>query len=437
MQKWNRRATGPMRWCLTEMRAVRIAGGLILLVIVACFMASVSGEPMTPGNYSLLRWGPVLTNMTTESVTISWATEDPVTGTVSYSGMSGSTQDSSPNRVTEGQASVIHRITLDNLAPDQTYAYSVSGSPKEYSFRTFPEQGPIRFVVYGDTREQLPGWNQSTHHALVAGRIATEPDIRFVVHTGDMVNDPADRGEWDRFFAAAGPIMAHVPFYAMAGNHEGNTGVTQKLFGTPPWYVISCGDVRVVVLDSNPLPAVQAAEQDRFIAGNPGGSGNWTFVALHHPPYSADPNHPGGFRNVRERWEPVFRDWDVSAVYSGHVHAYEHLERSGIHYFTVATGGAPSYQLSPERPEGYVASRENTLGYAVVSIARSGLCTIQYIEVARIEDGKVIQHTEAEVIETVVVEHPHGDSSAIVWWPLPDSLADVRTILLHEAHASG
>jgi hypothetical protein len=191
----------------------------------------------------------------------------------------------------------------------------------------------------------------------------------------------------------------------------------------------------MIVLNSNPLPALQAAEQDRFIAGDPGGSGTWTYVALHHPPYSADPNHPGGFRNIREQWEPVFRDWDVNAVFSGHVHAYEHFEMSGIHYFTVATGGAPSYPLSPEKPEGYVTSRENTLGYLVVSIDQSGVCTIQYIEVARIEDGKVIQHTDALVIETIVVEPPHGGSSAIVWWSLPDSLADVRKILVHEAPA--
>jgi hypothetical protein len=110
---------------------------------------------------------------------------------------------------------------------------------------------------------------------------------------------------------------------------------------------------------------------------------------------------------------------------------------SGIHYFTVATGGAPSYPLSPERPDGYVTARENTLGYAVVSIDRSGSSTIQYIEVARIEDGKVLQHTAAEVIETVFIDHPHTDLSAIAWWPLPDSLAEVRKTLVQDAPASG
>jgi hypothetical protein len=374
----------------------------ILIVIIAApipFASAMTVEPACPAQ---IRWGPVLTNMTTDSVTVSWWTDQTCRGVVGYEELLNHVPGTFSLTSSEAEFSGLHRIRLENLTPNQTYVYSVSGSSEEYSFRTFPIDGPIRFVVYGDTREQLPQWNQSTHHALVAGRIAAEPDILFVVHTGDLVNDPQDTGEWDRFFAAAEPILSHVPFYPVAGNHEQDSGIIQELFGMPLWYDIRCSDVRVVVLDSNPLPPDQAAEQDRFIAGNPDCDANWTFVALHHPLYSADPSHPGGFLDVRERWEPVFISWNVSAVFAAHVHAYEHIERNGIHYFTVATGGAPSYSLSPEKPEGYVTGLENTLGYAVVTVnPATWSAMMEFVEVADTQGTSIRVYPSGTIYERV------------------------------------
>jgi hypothetical protein len=381
-----------------------------LFLIAVCSIPAVSGLNPDTANVSPVQWGPFLTNMTTDSVTINWKTELPCNGTVLYRGMALHVDELFDRTVSEGQSTVIHHVRLGNLTPNQTYTYSVSGSPSEYTFQTFPEHGTIRFVVYGDTREQLPWWNQSTHHALVAGRIAAESDVLFVVHTGDLVNDPADTGEWDRFFAAAGPVLSHIPFYPVVGNHEEDSGILQELFGMPPWYVIQCSDVRVVVLDSNPLPPDLIADQDRFIAEHPGKDGNWTFVALHHPLYSADPNHPGGFLDIRERWEPVFIEWGVSAVFAGHVHAYEHIERYGIHYFTVATGGAPSYPLSQGKPEGYVTGLENTLGYAVVTVnATTGSTVIEFVKVAEI-DGSVLNiFPPGTIYERVILDKKHNN----------------------------
>ena len=377
---------------------------IIFFVLVAAFcIPAVSG---LSGNASpcTLQRGPVLTNMTTSSVTITWWTGQPCTGTVAYSEISQQVNGQSARMVSEEESSQVHRFMLTNLTPNQTYTYYVSGRLEEFTFRTFPEKGIIRFVVYGDTREQLPFWNQSTHHALVAERIAAEQGILFVVHTGDLVNDPEDQAEWDRFFAAAEPMMNHVPFYPVAGNHEQDSGVHKEIFGVPPWYVIQCGDVRVIVLDSNPLSPNMTSAQDRFVDNDPAQGGAWTFVAHHHPLYSADPNHPGGFQDVRERWEPVFIKWGVSAVFSAHVHAYEHVEQNGIHYFTVATGGAPSYPLSPDKPEGYMAGLENTLGYAVVTVDdTNNSAVIEFVRVADVGGNTIRMYPPGTVYERVVL----------------------------------
>jgi predicted phosphodiesterase len=348
--------------------------------------------------------------MTTGSVTITWWTGDASNGSVYYQKEKDKTGETPPRIVTENQPSFVHRINLVNLTPNETYSYAVSGREGEYSFRTFPEEGTIRFVMYGDTREQLPVWNQSTHHALVAERIAAEQDIRFVVHTGDLVNDPDDPDEWNRFFAAAGPMMNHIPFYPVAGNHEGDSGILEDIFGLPPWYVIRCGDVWVVVLDSNPLPPQEISVQDEFANAILPERETWTFAAIHHPLYSADPNHPGGFLDVRKRWETIFMEWGVRAVFSAHVHAYEHVEQHGIHYFTLATGGAPSYALAPEKPEGYVTGLEDTLGYAVVTVdATNRSVIIEFVKVADVGGNTIRLYPPGTIHERVFLSRDTMD----------------------------
>ena len=391
--------------------------GRLLIIIIALLLTGDFCIPAVSGiidtaNLSQIRWGPYLTNMTTDSVTVNWRTEEASKGTVWYEDRDNHTPGSFEWNVTEDQDMLMHHIRLENLSPNQTYAYTISASSSEYSFRTFPENGSITFVVYGDTREQLPWWNQSTHHALVAEQIAEEPGVLFVVHTGDLVNDPADNEEWNRFFTAAGPMFSHVPFYPVAGNHEQDSGVLKEIFGMSSWYNFRCSDVRMVVLDSNPLPPDLTTDQDRFISENTGNDATWTFVALHHPMYSADPNHPGGFLDVRKRWEPVFTTWGVSAVFAAHVHAYEHFERSGIHYFTVATGGAPSYSLSPEKPEGYVMGLENTLGYTVVKVnATTGSAEIDFVEVADVNRTTIRMYPPGTVYERVLLDNPSVTTS--------------------------
>jgi hypothetical protein len=382
-----------------------------LLLLGAFCVPAVSGLTDT-GDLSSVIWGPYLTNMTTDSVTVNWRTGEACGGTVLYDDMQGHTPGSFEWHITEDQDSVMHHVRLGNLSPNQTYAYSLSGSNSEYSFRTFPANGSITFVVYGDTREQLPWWNQSTHHALVAGRIAEEPDVLFVLHTGDLVNDPHDNEEWGRFFTAAGPMLSHLPFYPVTGNHEQDSRVLRDIFGISPWYTFRVGDVSIVVLDSNPLSSGMTADQDCFIAGIPEKNGNWTFVALHHPLYSADPNHPGGFLDVRERWEPIFIRWGVSAVFAAHVHAYEHVERSGIHYFTVATGGAPSYQLSSDKPEGYMTGLENTLGYVVVTV-NTTTTVVEFVEVAEVRGTTIRVYPPGTVYERVVLNK--GSRTTAIW----------------------
>ena len=113
-----------------------------------------------------------------------------------------------------------------------------------------------------------------------------------------------------------------------------------------------------------------------------------------------------------------FMSGGVNAVFSAHVHAYEHFQVNGVHYFTVATGGAPSYALSPDKPDGYVNSRENTLGYMRVTV-NSQQALLEFVPVAEVKDKQVVVLPEGIVGERVIVrksiEMP--SSSRTNWLP--------------------
>jgi 3',5'-cyclic AMP phosphodiesterase CpdA len=65
------------------------------------------------------------------------------------------------------------------------------------------------------------------------------------------------------------------------------------------------------------------------------------FVLLHQPPFSVG-DHCGAALVMRE-WVELFERHRVRAVFAGHDHAYERMERNGVRYFVSGGAGAPLY----------------------------------------------------------------------------------------------
>jgi hypothetical protein len=383
----------PPRWV-----SALLAIGILILVLPLPSSGVLS--PETSG--TVIEWGPWITNTTSVSATIHWKTNVPGVGRVEYARLQNGTPEEPYETVGEGVAGVFHQVTLEGLSPGTTYAYRPGGYQGFFNFRTFPENGPVRFIVYGDTRGQ-EGWkNQELLRQSVADAIACENGILFVVHTGDLVYDPGNVTDWERFFDESGEFLANTTFIPVAGNHEDNLTSYFTIFGMPAWYSFSCGDTRMIVLNSNPMSAADEKAQEEWLERELATSRDWTFVALHHPLYSSEAAHYGGNPKLRTAFEALFIRGGVDAVFSAHVHAYEHYERGGVDYFTVGTGGAPFYPLSTEKPEGHVVSIENTAGYAVVTVDEH-TAMVNFIPVAEEREGAVNIFPSGSVAETVVI----------------------------------
>ena len=68
------------------------------------------------------------------------------------------------------------------------------------------------FVVLGDGRQQLGFWNSTTNHYshdntsnpirrdLINNIVEENPNLEFIIHTGDIVASGAEQDDWDRYY---------------------------------------------------------------------------------------------------------------------------------------------------------------------------------------------------------------------------------------------
>ncbi|HNT08752.1 PKD domain-containing protein, partial [Methanoculleus sp.] len=275
------------------------------------------------------------------------------------------------------------------LTPGTLYHYRIvvgNTTLGDRTFRTFPEDGGFTFIVYGDT--QLPA-----NIKIVADRIADE-DPLFILHTGDQVSAVESVDEWNNFFSSNRRLLANTTIYTTLGNHEYNDTVYYETFGLPQWYSFVCADARFAVLDdnfaSNPLP------ETAWLARDLTNDTAWKFVANHHPPYSSTSDRAGGWLYPRAWWGQIMQDNGVTAVFNGHVHAYERYIVDGITYLVTGTGAGSLHPLGPanERPAGYQNSLVHTLGYTKITVHDNGTATGQFVQVARLDPNNSSQVLE-------------------------------------------
>ena len=361
--------------------------------------------------YPTLLWGPYLTGTTTAGTVVNVKTDMATAVTVEYATDTYYTANTAYDQsATDGATDTLHHVTLAGLAMDTLYHYRVVYDGQETSdfhFRTFPASGPVTFIVYSDTQDQLPTFSQLERHKLVADRIAEEPDVLFVLNSGDLVNNAADLNDWDRYFAAGSMMMANTTVYPALGNHDDNDPNYFAAYGVPAYYSFDCGDGHVAVLDSNDWAWPDLPTQSAWLATDLQTAKPFKFTSFHHPIYSSDSKHFGGWENLRQEWEDDFNNNGVLAVFNGHVHAYERLLVNDTNYFVAGIGGAPSYNLATPRYEASVNSLEYMIGYTRVTVDPSaGTATAEVIRVADVStDLKTLTniYPANTVFETVVM----------------------------------
>ena len=103
------------------------------------------------------------------------------------------------------------------------------------------------------------------------------------------------------------------------------------------WYVQRIGPVRIIVLDTERTDDPQQTQWLRKTLATRVEPGTWTIVATHRPAFSAGQH--GSDEDVQAQWAPLFAEYDVPLVISGHDHDYQRSRPiDGVTYVVSGAG---------------------------------------------------------------------------------------------------
>jgi predicted phosphodiesterase len=245
------------------------------------------------------------------------------------------------NAPTKGGVAHFHSVTFAGLQPDTLYAYRVGDGTRWsewFHFRTASStrDKAFSFLYLGDAQNDI----LSLFSRVIREGFRHAPDMRFIIHAGDLVNDGNSDWQWGEWFHAGGFIHAMVPSIPVAGNHEYRAATAEEaaknasslsLYWKPQFtlpqngvkgleesnYWMDYENTRIIVLNSNRDRESQTAWMREALRDNPRA---WTVATFHHPVFSAATERDNAA--LREAWKPVLEEFGVDLVLQGHDHTY-------------------------------------------------------------------------------------------------------------------
>jgi len=297
-----------------------------------------------------------------------------------------------------GDSGRIHAVELTGLTPGTEYTYEVDAcgtrTPQK-RFRTAPPPGTrhVHFVTVGDF-----GTGGTREKAVASSMLTRRPEL--FIALGDNAYEAGTEEEIQRnLFEPLANLLAEVPFFTVAGNHEYVTNQGQPFFdnlylptspsGGERYYSFDWGFVHFVGLDSNCAVglssndrctlAAQRAWLEQDLAKS---QAAWKIVFFHHPPWSSGDH--GSQLTVRREFGPLFEKYGVDLVLTGHDHNYERSRpmigdreagsgEKGITYLVVGGGGANLRAFASGQPAWSALRNNKAHGFLDVDVTEGTL----------------------------------------------------------------
>jgi predicted phosphodiesterase len=209
---------------------------------------------------------------------------------------------------------------------------------------------PLRFVVYGDCRD-----GHDMHRKLVALMLKQNPDM--VWQTGDLVHRGTEEDLWKTYDEIVVELRKKSQLYTVRGNHDfGGGGYAARMTlpidsGNKDYYSVNRANCHFVALDVDENTEFgPGSDQHKWLVSDlkaAKGKARHIFVFFHVPGYSIGSH--GMNTEVQQKLCPVFKEFGVRIVFTGHDHNYYHTTRDGVPYVVSGGGGAPLYDCYPEK----------------------------------------------------------------------------------------
>lgn len=228
------------------------------------------------------------------------------------------------------------------------------------------------FIVIGDTRQQLGPWDYDLNHyshdnttnpiraALIENIVEDNPNVSFIIHTGDMVASGGEQDDWNRYFEDIAPIIVNnLTVYYAVGNHEYYTYAlgpwvygpedtelvtylaNVDLPGNEKYYSLDIDDIHFQFINTDSEGSEKTQQLTWINEDFENNSNDFSISIFHRPMYSVrDSGRVEDAQEIRAEFDDTFQNYGVDLVLSGHDHYYYRTHRNDVYYLTVGGGGA-------------------------------------------------------------------------------------------------
>ena len=237
------------------------------------------------------------------------------------------------------------------LTPNTEYIYSVGDKYME----TYTESANVRavnpntsdswkFVHVSDSQaegnKENGGQGTGTAFSNVLKNVCASSDIKFMVHTGDVVEYSKYQSYWDYMLNPNFRYLSAMPVMAISGNHEttykqgSNETFNRFNYKIPTqqtdlgfYYSFSYGNVKFIMVNTNRLSNnCLTSDQYSWLEYElKNKTEKWTIVSMHNPMYSvgkwgSDTTKNATTRALAGQLTGLFARYGVDMVLQGHDH---------------------------------------------------------------------------------------------------------------------
>jgi len=301
---------------------------------------------VTYDSYVFVDRQPYMVMQTNNSITLKWQTPKVEIGKVAY----GDSPTNLNNVLIEENAVDKHLLKISKLKECTKYYYSVSSNSldidnKNRSFSTLCQSSQlVRIWAIGDSGKrgdkQLKVYQQMLNY--IHGDLS---QLNMWLLLGDNAYKSGTQKQYNKnLFEPYIELVKNFTPWAVIGNHDSRRFAFYNIFdfptqaesggvksGSQKFYAIDNGPLHLVMLDSETESLDVDGEMAKWLRKDlKSNQKPWVIVAFHTPPYTDgghksddDSNSGGRMYDVRHNFVPIFDEFGVDLVLSGHSHGYE------------------------------------------------------------------------------------------------------------------
>ena len=311
---------------------------------------------------------------------------------------------------------VYYSTVVPDLEPHTTYVYRVGNGSGEdacwsewFQFTTAhtDNEEPFSFIYFGDAQNSV----KSMWSRVIRNSYKQFPQVDFMLHAGDLINDRDANLEWGEWFYSGSFIHATVPSMMTPGNHEYRDGVLTSLwrpqFTLPEngpteelketCYALDYQNMKLISIDAEGFNksiearAAQIKWLDSVLRSN---TKKWTAITMHYPIYSTARGRDN--KELREALQPLINTYEVDLVLQGHDHTYArgYIENEGKG-LTVVKNAGTIYAVSVSGPKMYeskdqdwmVRRGEYTQLFQIITVSKNMIKYEAYTPLGKLYDA--------------------------------------------------